>query len=235
MSKKGFQEWEYVLSQNGADIDSLKTGLNGLNNTVDDVMNGNDKAAEKFKRLGISMEDLKGKSREEIFNMTISGLQGVSDESEKAAIASDLLGKSSVGLAALLNQTADGTEELKQKANDLGMVMSDDAVAASVAFTDSMDNLNRSFAGFKNSIGAEMLPGLTMITDGLTGVINGQDGASEKIAQGAEQIVSAITTVLPKLIEVLSSIVSGIAAVAPQLIYSLVTGITDNLPMLMLR
>lgn len=232
LSKKGFQEWEYVLSQNGADIEALKTGMNGLNNTVDDVINGNEKAAEKFKRLGITMDDLKGKSREEIFNMTIAGLQGVSDESERAAIASDLLGKSSVGLAALLNQTADGTEELKQKANELGLVMSDEAVAASVAFTDSMDNLNRSFTGFKNKIGAEMLPGLTMITDGLTGVITGQEGAAESIAEGAQQIVASISDILPQIIDVLSSLISGIAAVAPQIISSLVSAIVDNLPML---
>jgi phage-related protein len=230
LSTKGFQEWDYVLSQNGADIESLKTGLNGLNNTVDDVINGNEAAARKFERLGISIDDLRGKSREEIFNMTIAGLQGVSDESEKAAIASDLLGKSAVGLAPLLNQTAESTEALKQKANELGMVMSDDAIAASVAFTDSLDTLKRTFGGIKNAIGAQLLPGLTMITDGFTGLLTGQEDAGQKLKEGAEEIVRNITELIPRVLGIVSSIVSALAQVAPDIIKALVVGIVDNLP-----
>src|SRR5690606_8276230 len=139
-----------------------------------------------FGRLGISMDDLQGKSREEIFEMTVAGLQNMSDESEKAAVANDLLGSSSVELAALLNQTAEGTEELKQQAHDLGMVMSDEGVDAAVNYTDAMDNFTRSFTGVKNNIVSELLPGFTMILDGLTGLISGQEGASELLTQGAK-------------------------------------------------
>ena len=232
LSTKGFQEWEYVLSQNGVEIDSLKTGLNKLNNTVDDVNSGNTTAAEKFARLGISMDDLKGKSREDIFNMTIAGLQGVSDEGERAAIANDLLGKSAVELAPLLNQTAESTDALKQKASDLGMVMSDDAVAASVAFTDSMDNLKRTFSGVKNAIVSQLLPGFTQITDGLTALLAGQDGAKEQIQAGAEETVQAITNMLPQALDIFTSLISVVATVAPDIIVALVQGITDNLPVL---
>jgi phage-related protein len=232
LSASGFQEWEFVLSHNGASIESLSAGLNKLNNTVDDAANGNDKAAEKFARLGISMDDLKGKSREDIFNMTVAGLQGISDESEKAAIAADLLGKSAVELGPLLNQSAEATAELKRQANDLGIVMSDDAVASAAVFTDSMDNLNRSFGGFKNRIGAEMLPGLTLITDGLTGIIAGTDGAAEQIQQGAAQVVQSVTGVLPQIMDVVMSLIGALAEVAPQIISALVSGIVDNLPTL---
>ncbi len=232
LSTKGFQEWEYVLSQNGMEIDSLKTGLNKLNNTVDDVNSGNTAAAEKFARLGISMDELRGKSREDIFNMTIAGLQGVTDEGERAAIANDLLGKSAVGLAPLLNQTAESTEALKQKANDLGMVMSDDAVAASVAFTDSMDNLKRTFSGVKNAIVSQLLPGFTQITDGLTMLLAGQEGAADQIKAGAEETVAAIADMLPQALEIFTSLISVAATVAPDIIVALVQGITDNLPSL---
>lgn len=232
LSTKGFQEWEYVLSQNGMEIDSLKTGLNKLNNTVDDVNSGNTAAAEKFARLGISMDDLKGKSREDIFNMTIAGLQGVSDEGERAAIANDLLGKSAVELAPLLNQTADSTDALKQKANDLGMVMSAEAVAASVAFTDSMDNLKRTFSGVKNAIVSQLLPGFTQITDGLTALLAGQEGAADQIKAGAEETVEAIANMLPQALDIFTSLISVVATVAPDIIVALVQGITDNLPAL---
>jgi len=236
LSAAGFQEWDYVMSQNGASIDSLSAGLNKLNNSVDSALNGGskaaDKAKEKFDRLGISMEDLEGKSREEIFELTIEGLQNITDEGERAAIASSLLGKSAVELAPLLAQTAEGTEELRQKARDLGLVMTDDAVNASIEFTDSIDSMQRSLGGFKNRIGSELLPGLKLITDGLTGVIIGTNGAGEQIKAGAGQVVSAIAGIVPQVTTVLFSLVSAISGEAPQIITSLITGITDNIPML---
>lgn len=113
LSREGYQAWDYVLSQNGASITSLETGMKKLNSSVDDAINGSASATEKFQRLGISMSDLEGKTREEVFEMTIKGLQGIEDEGQKAAIANDLFGTSSVELAALLNQTAESTESLK--------------------------------------------------------------------------------------------------------------------------
>lgn len=151
LSRKGYQEWDYVLSQNGASISTLENGMKKLNNTVDDAINGSTSATDKFRRLGISMEDLQGKSREEVFEMTVRGLQGIADEGEKAAIANDLLGNSSVELAALLNQTAESTEDLKNKASELGLVMSDKSIDAAVEYTDAMDNLTRSFTGVKEN------------------------------------------------------------------------------------
>jgi phage-related protein len=232
LSRQGYQEWDYVLSQNGASISSLENGMKKLNNTVDDAINGSTSATDKFQRLGISMEDLQGKSREEIFEMTVKGLQGISDEGEKAAIANDLLGNSSVELAALLNQSAESTEDLKNKASELGLVMSDESVYAAVNYTDAMDNLTRSFAGVKNNITSQLLPGFTMVLDGLTGLITGQEGAAEQLKEGARETVEQIAIILPQILEVVTGLISAIAEVAPDLIIALVNGILDNLPTL---
>ncbi|KHF41444.1 phage tail protein [Halalkalibacter okhensis] len=231
-SKEAYQEWDYVLSQNGASIDTLDNGMKKLNNTVDDAINGSDSAAKRFERLGISMDDLQGKSREEIFEMTVRGLQGMTNESERAAVANDLLGSSSVELSALLNQTAEGTDELRQKAHELGLVMSEDAVNAAVEYTDAMDNFTRTFQAVKNNIASELLPGFTMILDGLTGLITGQEGASEKLKQGAEETVKQIGEILPRILDVVTGLISAIAEVAPDLMMALVNGIIENLPTL---
>ncbi|NCC45312.1 MAG: phage tail protein, partial [Clostridia bacterium] len=218
LSRKGYQEWDYVLSQNGASISTLENGMKKLNNTVDDAINGSTSATDKFRRLGISMEDLQGKSREEVFEMTVRGLQGIADEGEKAAIANDLLGNSSVELAALLNQTAESTEDLKNKASELGLVMSDKSIDAAVEYTDAMDNLTRSFTGVKNNITSQLLPGFTMILDGLTGLITGQEGAAEQLKAGAKETVDQIAVILPQILDVVTGLIAAIAEVAPELV-----------------
>ena len=232
MSRAIFQEWDFVLSQNGMDIETLKTGMNKLNNVVDESIQGNKTAADKFARLGICIDQLKEKSREEIFNMTIKGLQGVKNESERAAIASSILGKSAVNLAPLLGQTAEQTEALKEEARQYGMVLSDNAVTASVAFTDSMDKLKRTFSGVKRTITAELLPGMTEVTDGLAGMLAGQAGASEIFQKGVTDIVNSLSFILPRIIEIIMALITSIAKIAPQIITALINGISSYLPKL---
>ena len=158
LSRQAFQEWDYILSQNGASIDSMGPGIKTLVNQFDDLASGGKLSTEAFGRLGLTLEDLQGLSQEEIFETTIVALQGMENETERAAIANQLLGRSGQELAPLLNAGADSVENLKNKANDLGLVMGDDAIDASVAFTDTMDTLKRSFGAVGVELGTALIP-----------------------------------------------------------------------------
>ena len=158
LSRKAFQEWDYVLSQNGVSIDSMKGGMKTLTNMTDDLRSGTKTATDAFGRLGISMDDIDGKSQEEVFSMVINSLQGVEDESQRAALANDLLGRSGADLAPLLNAGADSAEALKEKARELGLVLSDESIDAGVEFTDTIDTLKRSFGAIASEIGLQVVP-----------------------------------------------------------------------------
>src|SRR5660397_26793 len=146
MSREGFQEWDYILSQNGASIDSMKTGFKTLAMRAAEAGEGAGIGAESFEKLGLNLDEVAGMSQEELFEETVKALQGMEEGSERAALASDLLGRSGQDLAPLLNQSADSIDNLKQNAKDMGLVMSDEAVDAGVKYTDTMDNLKRSFS-----------------------------------------------------------------------------------------
>lgn len=158
LSRQAFQEWDYIMSQNGMSIDSMQGGLNRLTNVMDDLRKGNKSATDSFARLGLSMDDIDGKSQEEVFSMVINNLQGVEDETQRAAIANDIFGRSASELAPLLNAGADSAEELRAKAHELGLVMSDDAIDAGVQFTDTIDSLKRSFGAIVTEVGVEVMP-----------------------------------------------------------------------------
>ena len=215
------------MSQSGADIESMGAGFKSLTNLVDKATSGNDKAAASFEKLGISTRELKDLSREDIFNLTVKRLQEMKDGTERAALANTIFGKSGQGLAPLLNQTAEATQDLMDKANELGFVMSDEAVDASVKFTDSMDTLKRTFEGVKNSITSELLPGLTSITDGLTLLLTGSDGAKDKIKSGANEIVTAIKKAIPQAIEALKTVLDVIGELAVDLFPDLLSLFVD--------
>lgn len=230
ISAEAFQEWDYVFSQNGTDIGILETGMKTLASAVADAGNGSKSAIEKFDALGLSFEDLGKMSQEDMFGAVLAQLQEMPEGAERTALAADLLGKSAMELGPLLNQTAEDTQALKDQAHDLGMIMSDEAVKDSAAFTDSMDNLQRAIGGAKNALSDEFLPGLTEVTNGLANLVAGNEGATEQITAGFEQIVTGVQESLPTIIDTISSLAVSLAEVAPELLQSLAEGLLAAIP-----
>lgn len=242
LSYEGFQKWDYVLSQSGVDINSMQTGLKTLTNKLDDAKNGSEDAQEMFAKLGLSMEDINSMSREDLFAATISGFQGMADSTERAALANDLFGKSGQNLTPLFNASVEDTQALMAATEELGMVMSDDAVKASAGFQDALDTMQRSMSGLKNGMMAEFLPGLTSVMQGLTDIISGDsEGGLAAVGEGINALVENIAELSPKLFEVAGSILSSFAqaiidnlptllSAGLPIIMELIQGIIDNLP-----
>ena len=111
LSREGFQEWEFVLSQNGVEMESLQGGMKTLSQRMDEAIQGAGIGAENFKRLGIEITD--SMTPEEAFNETIKALQGMEDGIQKASIAQELFGRSGQNLLPLLNGTSESVDELK--------------------------------------------------------------------------------------------------------------------------
>lgn len=169
MSRKAFQEWDYIMSQNGGNVESLQMGYKALAGQMDGVRKGSKDSTAIFQKLGVAVKDNNGqlRSQEDVFNDSVRALQRMKNPTEKAIIASKLFGKSALEMKPLLNQSADAVDNLRQKANDLGMVMSDDAVDASVKLKDTIDTVQRTFSAFGNQIGAEIMPIVQELADEL--------------------------------------------------------------------
>ena len=230
MTTEAYQEWSYILSQNGADISTLTTSVRTITNKIADMEAGSEGATKAFHKLGISMEDLQGKSGEENLSLIIQRLQGIEDETERNAIANDVLGRSYVELIPLLNQSAESVENLRQKAHDTNQLLSEEGIKAAVAYKDAVDTLSRSFNGFTTQIGADILPGITLIVEGITDLLNNTEGAEEKIEQGIEDTFAAIEKVVPRVATVLGRIANAAGKRAPEIVQRILRAIIDNAP-----
>ena len=226
LSREAYQEWDFVLSQAGVDINNMQTGLKTLTNKIDDAKNGSKTATELFSKLGLSVEDLNKMTREDVFERVIYGMQGMADSTERAALANDLFGKSGQELTPLFNETAASTEALKQSAHDYGMIMSDEAVEASVAFTDSLDKLKRTATGLKNNLGGEFLPAITGIMDRLSNIITGKEGFDGMF----DDVEALIEKAAPKIIDIVVKLGDSISKVIKKAAPRLIKILTSNLP-----
>lgn len=230
VSASFYQEWDAVLQHSGTSMDSMSATFKKLATASQDA---SDDQVEAFKRLGLSMDDVSKMSSEELFKSVITGLQSMEEGTERTALATQLLGKGAIEMGALLNTSAEDTQAMIDNVNKLGGVMSDDAVKASAQFQDSLQDMQTAFAGVKNSALSELLPSFTSIMDGLSNLVTGVDGGSDKIKEGVKGIVSSISNSLPTILDGLSSMLGAIMEVAPELISTLGSSIINAIPQLL--
>lgn len=233
ISAESYQEWDYVFQRCGADVNNLQTGMKKLSGVITDAAGGSDSAAQKLSAVGLSIEDLNGKSQDEQLSIVIAALQDMESGAARTAAANDLLGKSATDMAAVLNMTAEETDALKQEAQDYGMVMSNEAVAASAAFEDSLTRMQGTIGGLKNRMVGELLPGITMIMDGLSDLVAGNEQAGEEITNGVTSVIETVTEMIPQAVELISLIAAAILESAPSIIQALAEGVINAIPTLL--
>lgn len=232
ISAEAYQEWDYVFQRCGADVNGLQTGMKKLSGVISDAASGSSSAADKLAAVGLSIEDLNGKSQEQQLSIVIAALQDMEAGAERTTAANDLLGKSAVDMAAVLNMSAEETQALIDEAHDYGMVMSNEAVAASATFEDSLTKLQGTMGGLKNRMVGELLPGISMIMDGLSDLVAGNEEAGEELKNGIMSVVETVTEMIPQAVQLISMIAAAILESAPSIIRALAQGILDAIPVL---
>ena len=160
ISRKAFQQWDYILSQSGASIDSLGVSMKTLNSAI---LGGSDSAVEAFEQLGLQWDSLAGMSQEGAFETVVDAFQRMPQGARKSALAIQLFGKNGQTLMPLLNTSSEAMNDLRKNTERLGFVMSDSMIDAGVKFGDTLDDLKRVAGGLGNLLGYSLLEPLTGI------------------------------------------------------------------------
>lgn len=220
LSRTAYQEWSAIMQHSGTSIESMQSSMKTLATAVE-TGNG------AFEALGMSFSDVQAMSNEDLFAATITALQNVDDETQRTYLAGQLLGRGATELGALLNTSAEDTEAMRQRVHELGGIMSDDAVLASAAFSDSLQDMTTAMDGIKRGVTAQFLPGLTQMMNGFTSLIAGEEGAEDALAAGFDSILSSVETAGGQFFEIIETIVPQlmdiIIAHLPQIIEGGVT------------
>lgn len=160
ISREAYQELDFICSQSGTSVDGLQAGMKSLTAAMDGAKSGTAANVEQFKKLKVSVTNADGtfRSQEEVLWDTLSALQGMEDQTEKARLATELFGRSGTELMPLLNGEAGSLEEMKQQAHELGLVLDDELVDSGVSLTDTMDQMKRSIGAVITRLGGAMMP-----------------------------------------------------------------------------
>ena len=141
--------------------------------------------------------------------------------------------------------TAEETAALIDQANEYGLVMSEDAVAASAQFQDSLTTMEGTMSGLKNRMLGEFLPGMSTVMDGLSMVFSGDsDSGLALIEEGVTGMTDRLAEMAPEMItiggSIITSLISAITSNAPALLESgaevineIGLGLVENLPVIL--
>lgn len=175
-SNQAYQEWDYILKQNGTSMNAASSGIIRLMK----AQQGLTKTAEDdFRKIGLSLEEVKDLNSEELFATVIEHLQQIPDASERTLAATALLGQGiAKNLGPVLDLTAEETKNLREQVHALGGVLSDEQIVGASTFNDTVDNLRTRFNGLKREVLLGALPALTDFTEKLA-----SDESVEKMSQ----------------------------------------------------
>lgn len=256
LSTKELQEFQYASELIDVNVETLAGALKKTTSAMNSAKDGTGASADAFKTLGVNIKNADGTLRDnnDVFNESIKALGNIANETERDALAMQLFGKSATELNPLIEGGIDTLAEMSKKANDLGLILSQEAVDGANAFNDQLDILKSNGKGLFNVIGTEianeLVPTMTSLNETTEGYIkrlttamseNGIEGLLGEIGNVIGDIASKIAEKLPKIAEIgvniIKQLVSSIKQNAGQigqsaseLIEVLINGFYEILP-----
>jgi lambda family phage tail tape measure protein len=87
-------ELQTVLREAGLTGDTISAGVTKFTQSIQEAADGSLKAQNDFAKLGITLEDLRTKSEEDLLSKALSGFDNIATKSEQATVKMNLFGKS---------------------------------------------------------------------------------------------------------------------------------------------
>lgn len=161
VSSDFYQEMDYWAGQNGVSQNNMEKSMQRLNQRVGEARGGNEKYSGALKSLGIDMGAVKDGtlSTEDAMSQSITALSKMTNEQDKAALASELFGtKLSQELMPAIQDGSLSMEDAKKNAAELGFVIGEETLGAAEKFNDTWDDLTRGVQAFGVKAIAGMMP-----------------------------------------------------------------------------
>lgn len=129
VSTTAAQEFDFAAKQTGIDLDHVATGLDKLAKALTAIDEGSEGAAKMenaFKRLGISVEEIKGKTPEEVFKIIGEKMEGMTITAGVTTSMMELFGKSGAKLIPMLKDMNENISKVREN----GMILGPEDIAA---------------------------------------------------------------------------------------------------------
>lgn len=236
LSTDTLEKYNAVAELTDVSMETLTKSMAKNLKSMSDARDGSKAYADAYKKLGVEITNADGSLRdsETVYWETIDALKGITDETERDAMAMELFGKKAQELNTIIEMGSEGVAEYTQMAVDMGAVLGGEGLAALGALDDQMQIFSTTTDATKNILASAFAPAMTSALEGVNGlggalnnliasVISGEgvDEALTQVSESVTGLISGIETALPQVMQV-----------AGELFKVLLEAIAQNLPTL---
>lgn len=207
-----------VAKLNGAALGDMAKGFKFLGGSMIQAQDASSKSGQLFTALGVSIKDASGNLRavDEVMGDVATALESIENETVRAAVGTEIFGKSYQAIAATLRNYKQDQEAANRVLENFGAVST---TAANLA-----DELGDKFTllgeGSKRALLGALVPGMAAVVAGLDSMIDG----GGRFQSGFGQVVSWLAENGTKLFVVIGTeakragllIGAALAAIATQ-------------------
>lgn len=148
VSAEEFQKIAFASRRTGSTNENVERAFKKMQQTIYDASKGLKTYQQYLTDLGLTYQDLAGKSPEKQFSILADKLNQVEDATTRAALAQKIFGRAGTNIMPMIGEYND----LKKEFEDIGGIVSNEAVKAAEDFKDSLENISSSIkAGVINS------------------------------------------------------------------------------------
>lgn len=165
LSTDTLQELTHAAKLTGSSMEGLEGSVRKMQRFIGDATDGQEAAIKTLDKLGVKFDELEGKSVDEQFMRLAGAVAAIEDPTLRADAAMSLFGKSGTDLLPMLAEGEAGLAKMREEAHRLGLVMSQEDVAAAAELQDNIDKLSAKTGALKREIGNALIPVLLDVSN----------------------------------------------------------------------
>ena len=182
----------HAAGLSGVELAAVDKGIEKMARNIGEVAKlGTGEAKDAFEAIGLSAAKLNAMDPTAQFKAIADGMRGLSTQSEKAAVAAKIFGRSGVGLINVLDQGSDSlTKMIAENKRLQGSLSAVDAGKIEEA-NDSIARMGKAFSGIIKQLAITLAPAVTAFAKNF----------AEKFVQMRESVKSFVVGALEDLLK----------------------------------
>lgn len=207
MSTKQLQLYAAAAKLVDVDVETIAKSHVKLTKSMKSAADGSDKYTEAFKELGVEVTNSDGSLRDadEVWQEVISSLGEMTNETERDALAMQLMGKNATELNPLIEDGGDTYKKVAETMKKYGLdFIDEDTLRKANEFNDQIDTIKMigivAFQQLGTALASYLVPSM------------------EKVVNWVGQFANWLSTLDPQIVATVAAIASVVAVLAPLLI-----------------
>lgn len=194
------QAWDYAANLIDVSADTITGSMTKITQAMGDAAGGSESAQEKFAALGVSITDGSGqlRSAEEVFYDVVDALGQVENQTQRDAIAMDLMGKSAQDLNPLIKQGSAALKGYAQEAETAGYILDQEQIKKLGEVDDAYQKLQLTIEGNKRQLAADFAPAAKAAMELFSDVVQ---KAGEMLERSG--LITNLASIIESLVDIL--------------------------------